>query len=123
MEVNELIDDIQQNIRQTVIPYLTHEQVNTTSSHEEMKSMKSLKKDRNIIILPVDDGTSTVIMNRANYISKARSLLADTITFRKQNNDPTNTLIIEITRTLERLRDPGKQTRTERWTIKAVKIH
>ena len=119
MKVTGLADEIQQNIRQTIIPSLTRKYTHTNLSHEEIRSLKSLKGDRNIIILPADKGRSTVIMNRTDYMDKARSLLADTTTYREQNNDPTNKLINEINKTLKTLQDLGEITKAERWTMKA----
>lgn len=58
---------------------------------EELKALKSLRNNKNIIILPADKGNSTVIMNREDYKQKINELLRNPI-YKKTNTDPTTYL-------------------------------
>ena len=44
---------------------------------KEMKAMITLRKDRNITILPSDKGKATVILDVADYKDKMQQLLLD----------------------------------------------
>ena len=39
-------------------------------SKDEHKALKELQSDTSIVILPADEGRSTVILNRENYLEK-----------------------------------------------------
>ena len=44
-----------------------------SSTHEEEKALKELKKDENIVILKADKGNATVVMNATEYNDKINS--------------------------------------------------
>jgi hypothetical protein len=49
----------------------------------ERNAIKSLKNDKNIVILPSDKGRCTVIMNKCDYERKSMDLLNDINTYEK----------------------------------------
>ena len=51
-------------------------------SKEEYKALKELKKDNNRIVLTADKGVALVVIDKADYIKKARELLNKT-TYKK----------------------------------------
>lgn len=55
---------------------------------EKQAALKTLKQDKNIVILPADKGNATVVMDAAQYEEKVASLLEDTV-YEKVKRDPT----------------------------------
>ena len=52
------------------------------------KAIRSLRRDKDIIILPADKGNATVVMNRSDYTAKMESLLEDPA-YKKLKCNPT----------------------------------
>ena len=65
------------------------------SSHE-LKALKSLKKDENIVITPADKGKALVVMNREDYVNKIEEKLTDTTTYIMLDKEPTQELSDEL---------------------------
>ena len=59
---------------------------------EEMKALKQLKTDKDHMVLTADKGVAMVVMDRQEYIQKARALLEDTNTYSPIPSDPTTKL-------------------------------
>ena len=57
-----------------------------------MKAIKQLMADKDQMVLTADKGMALVVMDRKEYIRKARDLLNDTNTYRTIQSDPTNKL-------------------------------
>eukprot|EP00061_Rhincodon_typus_P006738 g27709.t1 len=83
------MDEMQQVIRQTIIPTLYRRNKGDNLNTSERKALDKLKKDRNIIILPADKGCMTVIINKPDNVKKAQVLLADTTNYQQVTIDPT----------------------------------
>ena len=49
--------------------------------------MKDLGKDEKIITCPLDKSRGVVIMNKADYVNKMDTILADSTKFQKMPND------------------------------------
>ena len=60
---------------------------NITSN--ELRDLKQLKEDRDIIVLPADKGGAVVVLDRIEYDRKIRALLDDSTTYRTIQKDPT----------------------------------
>ena len=54
----------------------------------DIRSLKNLREDESVVIVPVDKGRSTVVMDRSEYDQKIRTLLADTKTYKKTKQGP-----------------------------------
>ena len=52
-------------------------------SKEEMEALKSLSRDKSIVITRPDKGNGVVLMDKQDYISKVNSVLQDTTKFQK----------------------------------------
>ncbi|XP_048460507.1 disks large homolog 1 [Rhincodon typus] len=102
LKTNELTDETQQAIRQTVVPALNCKHESDTFSTVEREALEGLKKDEITTILPVDKGRMTVVLNRSDHIKKAQALLADTTTYQQVASNPTSQLANRITQTLKK---------------------
>uniref|UniRef100_H3AYF1 Uncharacterized protein n=1 Tax=Latimeria chalumnae TaxID=7897 RepID=H3AYF1_LATCH len=60
---------------------------------DELKVLKRLCKDPDIVILKADKGGATVAMNKLDYVAKTMELLGDTSTYRILQKDPTKSII------------------------------
>ena len=81
--------------------------------------MDTLREDKNIIILPADKGRTTVVLNRKDYITKAKELLNDSTTYQKLQEDPTAILTKRINTMLNKLYKSKQLTKLEVWRMKA----
>lgn len=66
---------------------------NTRLLNDKMKeyrvALKEVKKLKDEVILPVDKGNATVVINRSDYDGKMREVLSDSTTYKKLTQDPT----------------------------------
>ena len=82
-EAGELSNDIYRVLRQPHHP-------KPKLSKDEWEALKQLKEDKNNILLTADKGVPLVVIDRQDYIKKARDLLKDTNTYSLIPTDPTN---------------------------------
>ncbi|BHF61832.1 hypothetical protein SprV_0100481100 [Sparganum proliferum] len=75
----------------------------STQSYDETKTLKALKQDEDIIILPADKGGATTVLNKTDYTDKMMSLLKDDSTYEPLTADPTKSQNSHIEKTLKRL--------------------
>eukprot|EP00061_Rhincodon_typus_P002654 g18130.t1 len=108
LRTNNINEETQQTIRQTVIPTLTRRSKLNTLSTLERQALEGLKKGKNITILPADKGCMAVIMNKKDYIPKAQALLADENNYQPVQIDPIPQLGNKILYTLKRLKQTGQ---------------
>ncbi|VDM01978.1 unnamed protein product [Schistocephalus solidus] len=47
----------------------------------EQDALRTLKADRSIVVLPANKGRSTVVLNKSEYLRKAKALLDDYKTY------------------------------------------
>ncbi|KER31053.1 hypothetical protein T265_02616 [Opisthorchis viverrini] len=106
-------------IRQTIVPAVTRNRNMQLISKQERDALTSLRKDETIVILPADKGRIMVIMDKPDYIEKAKQLLNDTTTYKPIDHDPTSNVINRINTTLKKLQETHEITRQERWKMKA----
>lgn len=62
---------------------------NHNLSPEERKAIHSLKTNPNIMILPADKGSTTVVMDKVDYMNEVERQLSDSTTYKKLDHDPT----------------------------------
>ena len=72
-----------------------------------MKALKQLKTDKDHIVLTADKGVAMVVMDRKEYIQKARALLEDTNTYRPIPSDPTTKLKDKLINILKKIKTEG----------------
>ena len=58
----------------------------------ESRAVRQLASDKDIIVLPADEGRATVVMNRSDYSTKMQAMLNDRDTYRPLTKDPTTSL-------------------------------
>ena len=116
---NGLSEEVQQCIRQTVVPAMTRNRQAVTLSKTEEAALKSLRDDKSIIILPADKGRTTVVLDRADYMGKAKQLLSDSTTYRQIDTDPTVKLTNQINNTLNKLKKAHEITKQECWRMRS----
>ena len=54
-------------------------------SKQEITALVELKQQNDIMILPADKGRSVVVMDKCEYVNKARELLQDEKTYKKHH--------------------------------------
>ena len=80
-EVLETIEKINTDLSDLTIPYHQNN-LNT----DEIKALKDIRQNQNIIIKPADKGSATVILDRQNYINEGYRQLNDSRYYEKIQN-------------------------------------
>ena len=82
-----------EELRSDMFRVLRHpRQLKPNMSKGEMEAIKQLKADKDRVILNADKGIALVILEKKDYIEKAKQLLQDTDTYRTIQTDPTTKL-------------------------------
>nr|VZI46278.1 unnamed protein product [Spirometra erinaceieuropaei] len=71
---------------------------------DEQKALRELKADTEIVILPADEGRSTVILDKVDYRRKALLLLNDRESYKVSDAASQKSLVAKVNRTLARLK-------------------
>ncbi|BHF71356.1 hypothetical protein SprV_0401441400 [Sparganum proliferum] len=85
-------EDSKNSIRQRVSSLIISHKPRRTISSAELKAIRELKMDEEIVIVPADKGRATVILDRSEYVAKAQELLNDNQSYRVVDSDPMKTL-------------------------------
>nr|VZI12215.1 unnamed protein product [Spirometra erinaceieuropaei] len=80
----------------------------------ERDTLKELKVAKDLIIVPADKGRATVVLDRTDYLQKAKGLLADRQFYVPCATNPLKALTREINATLLVLENSGAITPTDR---------
>nr|VZI32993.1 unnamed protein product [Spirometra erinaceieuropaei] len=80
----------------------------------ERDALRELKADMDIVIVPADNGRSTVVLGKTDYLQKAKDLLEDCQFYVPCETNPVKTLTREIKATLLALENSGAMTSTDR---------
>nr|VZI31619.1 unnamed protein product [Spirometra erinaceieuropaei] len=83
-------------------------------SKVERGALRELKADKDLVIVPADKGCSTVVLDRKDYLQKAKVLLMDRQFYVSCATNPLKTLTREINATLLALEKSGAITPTDR---------
>ncbi|BHF76815.1 hypothetical protein SprV_0501991400 [Sparganum proliferum] len=83
-------------------------------SKVERDALRELKADKDLVIMPADKGRATVVLDRADYLQKAKGLLEDRQFYVPCATYPVKTLTREINATLLSLENSGAITPTDR---------
>ena len=70
------------------------------------KAIRDLKRDKDIIILPADKGSATVVMDQSDYTAKMDNLLGDPA-YKKLKRNPTTKVEAQISAALKELEQKG----------------
>ena len=71
------------------------------------KALKSLRENKDIIILPADKGKATVVMNKSDYEDKMNHMLSDEQTYSKVDKDPASSMERKLNSLLLSLKKKG----------------
>ncbi|BHF81059.1 hypothetical protein SprV_0702418800 [Sparganum proliferum] len=88
----------------------------------ERDALRELKADKDIVIVPADKGRFTVVLNRTDYLQKAKNLLEDRQFYVPCETNPVKTLTREINATLLALENSGAITPTDRRMARAQEM-
>nr|VZI39749.1 unnamed protein product [Spirometra erinaceieuropaei] len=82
-------------------------------SKVERDALRELKADKDLVIVPPDKGRATVVLDRTDYLQKAKGLLEDRQFYVPCATNPLKALTREINATLLALENSGAITPTE----------
>ena len=77
---------------------------------EERAAIRSVGKDKTIIVLPADKGKAAVVMDVEEYEKKVRDMSGDEKTYTKLSSDPTPKYGKKLLSILDRMKSEGKIT-------------
>nr|VZI36852.1 unnamed protein product [Spirometra erinaceieuropaei] len=83
-------------------------------SKVERDALRELKADKDLAIVPADKGRSTVVLDRTDYLQKAKGLLEDRQFYVPCATNPVRPLAHEINATLLALENSGAITPTDK---------
>ena len=76
------------------------------------KALKTLRENKDIIILPADKGRATVVMNKEDYEDKIGCMLSDERTYQRVDKDPASSLERKLNSLLLSLKKKGSLCQT-----------
>nr|VZI28672.1 unnamed protein product [Spirometra erinaceieuropaei] len=106
-------------IRHQVTSLLMTHKPRETLTKVERDALRELKADKDIVIVPANKGRSTVVLDRTDYLQKAKNLLEDRQFYVPCETNPIKTLTREINATLLALENSGAITPTDRRMARA----
>ncbi|BHF63700.1 hypothetical protein SprV_0200669400 [Sparganum proliferum] len=110
----EATEETKNLIRHQVSSLLMAHRPREVLSKVERDALRELKADKDLVIVPADKGRSTVVLDRKNYLQKAKGLLEYRQFYVPCATNPLKTLTCEINATLLALENSGAITPTER---------
>ena len=75
---------------------------------QELKALKELASDQDILVLPADKGRATVVMDRTDYDEKMHKMLSEESTYQPIAKDPTPSLERKMIAQLMNLKRSGR---------------
>ncbi|BHF79602.1 hypothetical protein SprV_0702272300 [Sparganum proliferum] len=100
-------DETKNHIRHQVSSLLMAHRPRDVLSKVERDALKELRADNDLVIVPADKGRSTVVLDRADYNRRAKSLLEDRQSYVPCESNPMKTLTREINATLLAMENSG----------------
>nr|VZH98217.1 unnamed protein product [Spirometra erinaceieuropaei] len=110
----EATEETKSPIRHQVSSLLMAHRPREVLSKVENDALRELKADKDLVIVPADKGRSTVVLDRKDYIQKAKGLLEDRQFYVPCATNPLKALTREINATLLALENSGPITPTDR---------
>ena len=84
---------------------------------EEYSTLDTLRKDKDIVVLPADKGRSTVVLDKVDYNKKVMTLLEDRDMYEVITKDPTSKIRTRSCGLLRGLRNQGVLPKEQYFTI------
>nr|VZH95999.1 unnamed protein product [Spirometra erinaceieuropaei] len=110
----EATEETKSLIRHQVSSLLMAHRPREVLSKVERDALRELKADKDLVIVPADKGRSTVVLDRTDYLQKAKGLLEDRQFYVPCATNPVKALTREINATLLALENSGAITPTDR---------
>ncbi|BHF77158.1 hypothetical protein SprV_0502026100 [Sparganum proliferum] len=110
----EATEETKSLIRHQVSSLLMAHRPRERLSKVERDALRELKADRDLVIVPADKVRSTVVLDRKDYLQKAKCLLEDRQVYVPCATNPLKTLTREINATMLALKNSGAITPTDR---------
>ncbi|BHF78632.1 hypothetical protein SprV_0602174500 [Sparganum proliferum] len=110
----EATEETKSLIRHQVSSLLMAHRPREVLSKVERDALRELKADKDLVIVPADKGRATVVLDRADYLQKAKGLLEDRQFYVPCATNPLKALTREINATLLALENSGAITPTDR---------
>ena len=73
-------------------------------NRKELEALRQLRDDKSCMVLTANKGVALVVIDRTDYIQKAKELLQDTSTYRTIKGDPTNKLKNRLINILKKIK-------------------
>nr|VZI25667.1 unnamed protein product [Spirometra erinaceieuropaei] len=96
-------EDSKNAIRQRVASLIMSHRPRRTIPPAEVKAIKELKRDEEIVIVPADKGRATVVLDKSEYVTKAQQLLNDEQSYKVIDSDPMKALSWQKESSLQKL--------------------
>ena len=84
---------------------------------EELKALRELKEDEDVIVVPADKGKCLVVMDKTEYVTKMEEKLQDTTTYVEIRKDPTTEIQNELKKHLQVMQEAGEVSEWEYWRL------
>nr|VZI27324.1 unnamed protein product [Spirometra erinaceieuropaei] len=97
-------DEVKDLLRHRVSSLLMSHRKTHSPLRDEQKALREFKADTEIVILPVDKGRSTVILDKVDYRNKALMLLNDRESYTVSDAASQKTVLAKINRILSRIK-------------------
>ncbi|BHF68989.1 hypothetical protein SprV_0301203000 [Sparganum proliferum] len=110
----EATEETKSLIRHQVSSLLMAHRPREVLSKVKRDALREREADKDLVIVPADKGRSTVVLDRTEYLQKAKGLLEDRQFYVPCETNPLKTLTREINATLLALENPGAITPTDR---------
>ncbi|BHF63168.1 hypothetical protein SprV_0200615900 [Sparganum proliferum] len=98
-------EDSKNAIRQPVASLLISHRPRRTITSAELKAIRELKNDEEIVIVPADKVRATVVLDKSEYVTKVQELLNDNQSYKVVDTDPMKTLVGKINKSLNQMRN------------------
>ena len=80
---------LQQLKKKIISVYKNHTPLNVNTTEEERQELRKLKESDSLIVKPSDKCKGLVILNKTDYVEKAKEILQDEQSYEKMNKNPT----------------------------------
>lgn len=97
---------------------ITRNLVTPTIKQSELDTIKLVRKDKTIVVLPADKGQMTVVIDQADNNDKATALLNDTSIYQELSNNLTKQLVTKINSKIKSLHDASELADAEKWKMR-----
>ena len=89
---------------------------------DEKLALKKLAEDKDIVILPVDNGNATVVLNKEDYNQKMNDLLKDA-RYKQMKSNPTTKVEKKVATALKEVESRGPVHRGSPWLTTTALHH